>query len=437
MITVAQTTKTGAGSPPGGAISLFSRQKAGGESTIRWHLVVAVTLGLFFLQPAEPNLATEEADEATTTRIKIRRLEHGIQQQLDQLQANVSQERNILAELQALDQRLSRQQERLAELEGQISGQQQRIDREETTLQAIRTEKARVEEHLQKRAIAYYTMGNTGLLNVTFSTKSLPELLTFNDAFETLINYDQEVIRVYRETIVAQERMRSTLALEKVVLEDFYRQAKQERDKLEATKSEKNSLLTQVRTQSSLHQQAVQEMEEASRELAQAIVARQAATGLAEMSFAAERGTLPPPVAGALLTLFQQERTNKLGITRQSKGIELLAEEGSQVIAVATGEVIFSGYLRGYGNAIIIDHGEQYVTVTARIEQTLVDKGQRVSQRQVVGAVGVTATLFNDGVYFEIRHGRESLDPLLWLNPDRLKAHPVSADREDHPGGKR
>ncbi|HSL39684.1 MAG TPA: hypothetical protein VK857_04875, partial [Desulforhopalus sp.] len=83
--------------------------KDGGESTIRWHLVVAVTLGLFLLQPAGPNFATEEADESTITRIKIRRLEHGIQQQLDQLQANVSQERNILGELQALDQRLSRQ----------------------------------------------------------------------------------------------------------------------------------------------------------------------------------------------------------------------------------------------------------------------------------------------------------------------------------------
>jgi septal ring factor EnvC (AmiA/AmiB activator) len=280
-------------------------------------------------------------------------------------------------------------------------------------------------------------MGNTGLLNVTFSTKSLPELLTFNDAFETLISYDQEVIRVYRETIVEQERVRSTLALEKVVLEDFYGQAKQERDNLEATKSEKNTLLTQVRTQSSLHQQAVREMEEASREMAQAIVARKAATVMDEMAFATGRGTLPPPVEGTLLTLFQQERTNKLGIVRQSKGIELLAEEGAQVIAVATGEVIFSGYLRGYGNAIIIDHGEQYVTVTARVEQTLVEKGQRVAQRQVVGAVGVTATLFNDGVYFEVRHGRESVDPLLWLNPEPLQARLESADREDHPGGKR
>ncbi|MEE4137187.1 MAG: peptidoglycan DD-metalloendopeptidase family protein [Desulforhopalus sp.] len=436
-MTMPQTTKAGADSPPGGATSFFSRQKAGGESTIRWHLVVAVTLGLFLLQPAGPNLAAEEADEATTTRIKIRRLEHGIQQQLDQLQAKASQERSILNELQALDQRLSQQQERLAELEAQISGQQQRIDQKEASLQTIRAEKTRVEEHLQKRAIAYYTMGNTGLLNVTFSTKSLPELLTFNDAFETLINYDQEVIRVYRQTIVEQERVRSTLALEKVVLEDFYRQAQQERDNLEATKSEKNTLLTQVRTQSSLHQQAVREMEEASRELAQAIVAGKTATALTELSFAEGQGALPPPVEGTVLTLFQQERTNKLGIVRQSKGIELLAEEGAEVVAVAAGEVIFSGYLRGYGNAIIIDHGEQYVTVTARIEQTLVEKGQRVAQREVVGAVGVTATLFNDGVYFEIRHGRESLDPLLWLDPEPLQAHLESADREDHPGGQR
>ena len=170
----------------------------------RWPLFLAVIFGLLVFQPVLPCFSGDGSDEATNTRIKIRRLEFRIQQHLDQLQANVSRERNILAELEALDQRLSQQQERLAELETQISGQQQRIDQKEATLQTIRAEKTRVEEHLQKRATAYYTMGNTGLLNVTFSTKSLPELLTFNDAFETLINYDQELIRVYRQTIAEQ-----------------------------------------------------------------------------------------------------------------------------------------------------------------------------------------------------------------------------------------
>ena len=65
-------------------------------------------------------------------------------------------------------------------------------------------------------------MGNIGLLNVTFSTKTLPELLTFHDAFDVLIKYDQEVIKVYRDTIDQLVRVTTALDLEKSVLDRFY-----------------------------------------------------------------------------------------------------------------------------------------------------------------------------------------------------------------------
>ena len=87
---------------------------------------------------------------------------------------------------------------------------------------------------------------------------------------------------------------------------------------------------------------------------------------------------------------------------------------------MSDGEVTFSGYLRGFGNTVIIHHGFEYYTVTSRIEKILVKKGQKVKQGQSIGVMGDTATLFDEGLYFEIRHGSESEDPLLWLNPDKL-----------------
>ena len=107
---------------------------------------------------------------------------------------------------------------------------------------------------------------------------------------------------------------------------------------------------------------------------------------------------------------------------KQCLGIELKAPDGTKIIAVSEGEVIFSGYLRGYGNTIIIHHGYQYYTVTSRIEKLMVNKGDKVQAETLIGVVGDTATLFAEGLYFEIRHGRNSLDPLLWLNPNRLSS---------------
>ena len=369
-------------------------------------------------------------------RGSISQLQQGITQQENKISETQTTERNILAELEVLDKKLVAQQNKLEELEKKIQQQQTMIDREEDSLKKIRSEKNIVEQHLQKRITAYYTMGDIGLMNVTFSTKTLPELLTFHDAFDVLIKYDQHVIKVYKNTIDELVRATAALALEKSVLEDFVNQTIHEKDVLQKTMIEKKTLLSHVRTQEQLHKEAISEMQQASDDLAESIVSMKNKGQIYEQRFLADKGSLPPPVDGILITLFHQEKTNKLGISRDSEGIELQAPDGSKVVAVSDGDVIFSGYLRGYGNTVILHHGYQYYTVTSRIEKIMVKKGQKVKKEDTIGIMGDTATLFDEGLYFEIRHGRESLDPLLWLNPNRLSnvhGHPGDTVDTDSP----
>ncbi len=353
-------------------------------------------------------------------RDSINRLQEGILQQENKQAETQTVERNILTELEVLDRKLVVQQGKLDTLEKKMHDQQEMIDQKENALRKIRAKKKIVEFHLQKRITAYYTMGNIGLLNVTFSTKTLPELLTFHDAFDTLIKYDQEVIKAYRETIDQLVRATTALDLEKLVLKDFIEQNEQEKEALQKTTTEKKTLLTQVKTQEQLHEQAIIEMQQASDDLAKSITNLQRKNTVVEQKFLTQKGKLPPPVNGAVITLYHQEKTNKLGIASSPDGIAFKAPDGTKIISVSDGEVTFAGYLRGFGNTVIIHHGFEYYTVTSRIEKISVKKGQRIKQGQSIGVMGDTATLFDDGLYFEIRHGSESQDPLLWLNPDRL-----------------
>lgn len=398
-------------------------------------LVLAATLILGLYSPlfaqGDSQVIAEKKSPDDFRKI-IGRLQQGILKQEDKIAEAKDTERNILAELEILDKKLVSQQEKLKDLEDKMTRQQTLIDREEKALSKIRSEKNIVEKHLEKRITAYYTMGDIGLLNVTFSTKSLPELLTFHDAFDVLIKYDQDVIKVYRDTIGELVRTKTALDLENSVLEDFINQTRQEKEVLEKTMTEKKSLLTHVRTQEKLHQQAIAEMQQASEELAQSIVEIKNKTQNNPQGFLADKGNLPPPVNGILVTLFRQEKVNKLGISRKSEGIELKAPDGTNIVAVSEGEVVFAGYLRGYGNTVILHHGLQYYTITSRIEKILVTKGQKVEKEQPIGVMGDTATLFDEGLYFEIRHERESLDPLIWLNPNRLSnMHEHINDRID------
>ncbi|NTW88329.1 MAG: peptidoglycan DD-metalloendopeptidase family protein [Desulfobulbaceae bacterium] len=414
--------------------SAFCITKGISRISLVWqkHLSGLGNLAVFFIFTLQtlttPSLFAGQADadapenkEVSSFRIKIRRLQQGILHKEDQISETESKEQNILAELEVLDKKIVQQQAKLSELETKMRKQQTLIDREETALGKIRGEKGIVEDHLKKRIAAYYTMGDIGLLNVTFSTQTLPELLTFHDAFDVLIKYDQDVIKVYRDTIKEMERAKAALDLEKAILQEFINQTIAEKEVLENAKAEKHLLLTQVRTQTKLHKQAVDEMQQASEDLTKSIVAIKSKNQVDDQGFLADKGNLRPPVDGVLVTLFQQEKVNKLGISRKSLGIELQAPDGTSIVAVGDGEVIFSGYLRGYGNTVIIHHGFQYYTVTSRIEKILVTKGQKIKREDTIGIMGGTATLFDDGIYFEIRHGSQSLDPLIWLNPNRLK----------------
>ncbi len=367
-----------------------------------------------------PSVGNETNQDVANYRIKIRRLQHGINTHEDKIKEEEKKERNLLQELEILDKKLAAQHAELKKLQQRMADQQALIEKEGRALAKIHTEKNIVENHLKKRIKAYYTMGDIGLLNVTFSTRTLPELLRFHDAFDTLIRYDQDVIRVYRETIGDLERARKALTLEKYVLQNFIDQVLQERKKITTTKNEKQQLLVHIRTQAKLHKQAIREMQQAAEKLSGALVALKNRYHTGEDTFLANKGNLPPPVDGIIITLFGQETENKLGIVRQSNGITLKAENGTKIRPVSKGQVIFSGYLRGYGNTIIIHHGFQYYTVTSRIEKLLVKKGDVVHPDTVIGIMGDTAMLFDEGLYFEIRHGKQSLDPLLWLDPNRL-----------------
>jgi septal ring factor EnvC (AmiA/AmiB activator) len=354
-------------------------------------------------------------------RIQIRRLQKGIREKQDQTEETAKVENNILQELENIDLRLQKQQQKVAELENQVLEQQILINIKQTEITSLQKDRDRVLSHLKKRIGAYYKMGKVGFLNVTFSSKSLPELLKFHDAYQTLIAYDQDVVVQYRYKIDELERARNAYALEKELLQGFITTTRNENRETDLIRDEKEKLLSHVRTQKHLHQQAIQEMEKASEDLSATLISLKSTEQNLEKTFANSKGKLPSPLTGKVITYFNQEKANKLGILRKSTGIAIKAPDGTKVEAIADGAVIFSGYLRGYGNTVIIHHGFQYYSVTSRLEKLQAKEGDSVKSGNIIGYLSDTATLIDDGLYFEIRHGKQSQDPLQWLDTRKLQ----------------
>ncbi|HEV8342459.1 MAG TPA: M23 family metallopeptidase [Candidatus Binatia bacterium] len=111
--------------------------------------------------------------------------------------------------------------------------------------------------------------------------------------------------------------------------------------------------------------------------------------------------------------------TSKFGRRGQTfhDGIDISAEEGSPIVAVEDGEVIYDDQLRGYGNLIIIRHADGFVSVYSHNKRNLVRQGQKVSRGDVIGEVGSTGRVSAPHLHFEIRKDNVAKDPLSYLPP--------------------
>ncbi len=352
--------------------------------------------------------------------ITINQLQQGLKIQQEQALETIAQERNLLAELEVIDARLQEKLAKLRTLENSIATQQELISTKEQEISDIQIDKQKAQTHLQKRIMAYYKTGRIGIINVAFSAETLPKLLSIHDSFNTLIQYDQNILRRYRQTIEGLEQTKKALTLEKTLLDSFMKQTSQEKEDIEQTRQEKKELLAQIRTQTKLHEQAAQEIKKAANNLSAQVTTMKQKRELLSHGFLLNKGKLPAPVSGKVLSLYGQPTKNRMGVESISTGIAIEAPDGTKVKAIFDGTIHYAEYLRGYGNTIIIDHGFHYYSVVSRAEKLLKKEGDTVTAGEDIAVIGETATLVEAGLYFEIRHDTETLDPLLWLDKNKL-----------------
>ncbi|HEU4621141.1 MAG TPA: peptidoglycan DD-metalloendopeptidase family protein [Burkholderiaceae bacterium] len=127
--------------------------------------------------------------------------------------------------------------------------------------------------------------------------------------------------------------------------------------------------------------------------------------------FASLRGRLRLPVNGEVLARFGRPR--QAGVTW--KGIFIRAAQGVDVRAVASGRVVFSDWLRGFGNLLILDHGGGYLSVYGGNEALLRKTGDVVKPGEAIATVGASGGAEQPGLYFELRHKGAPFDPLSWV----------------------
>lgn len=337
-------------------------------------------------------------------------------------------EKNILGEIKNLEERVQLAEKLLRSLKGKKESCQRDIASLRTDLQAAEKRTSARRKVLADRARQLYIHGRLGELEALFSAQSLPDLADRVQHYRLMADQDR---RLLEGALADQMRISADkAALEKQLAETRRLEEEQRREeqRLSREKVDRGKLLKEVRDKKTAYDQAIREMEESARQI-QAIIdqlekqrhsAQPAIPLPAEFEQQAGRfdqlkGTLPWPVQGKVIRKFGKQVHPKYKTVTLSKGIDIQASIGTEIRAVAAGKVIYSSWLRGYGQFIILSHTKGYYTLYAHTSELLVADGDLVRAGQVIGRVGETGSLEGPKLHFEVRHGKEQLDPLTWL----------------------
>lgn len=358
-------------------------------------------------------LAAAPAARADDDAERLEALREAIDTGRERVASYERRERGLLETLEALDESARLLVEAEAESRAALRDARDSLaslDRQEAELERALAE---TREALAARAVSLYKAGDLGPVRLLFSAPSLREFLARSRALRRLLEHDRVMLDRQRaqaaELAATRERSLAAAADRDRALVDLDAR----RAELRAERERRKRLLASVRGDRERERAALIELERAARALEEKLASLRSRGPSG--SFAALRGELPPPVEAPVLRPFGLEVDREFGTETFHKGIDYRVPLGATVRAVAAGTVRFAGRFRGYGNLVILDHGDDYFTVSAHLDEIAVAVGDALDAGAVIGTAGDTGSLRGPVLYFEVRRGAEALDPGGWL----------------------
>jgi septal ring factor EnvC (AmiA/AmiB activator) len=201
-------------------------------------------------------------------------------------------------------------------------------------------------------------------------------------------------------------------------------EASRERQRLTLMEEERRAVLVALQRERQETEKALTELQENEQRLSTMLVdlERQRQSSLGSdagtgSSLARLAGGLDWPVVGEVVRKFGRSVHPEFKTVTLNNGINIAAPVGTPVFAIAEGLIEFGDHLPGFGLCVILDHGAGYYSLYANLARLFVVKGERVEANQVLAEVGRSDQESGSQLYFEIRQGKQPLDPLLWLKP--------------------
>jgi septal ring factor EnvC (AmiA/AmiB activator) len=391
--------------------------------------LLAGILALAAVSPASGQAPRKSDDAIQAEQRKLQQAERELREEQRKAAEARARETSVLAEIEKIERRLADKQREVGRLDGRITKASADAVTLRSEIQQLEGQRGGQQEALARRLRAMYKVHAQG--------GALPMLLSGEDPMTraaamrhltSLAALDARLIQEYRGTSDRLEDRKSREESRQRELATLRSDAQREQAEIDRDAAKRRILLAKVRDERTYHERMVGELTEATKRLEAFIrdlQARQRRLAKVPPSrstpeapgtgFAGLRGRLPWPADGRVVAAFGARVHPRFGTRTFRNGVDIEAVEGKDVAAVYAGHVIYTGWFKGYGNLIILDHDNEYYTLYAHIADIAVKEGDDVHQGQRIGTVGETGSLEGPRLYFEVRHQGKPQNPEQWL----------------------
>jgi murein hydrolase activator len=355
--------------------------------------------------PAERTRAQTPAQRAAE---RIRAL----QRESDAL---ASQEKTLLVELRALEVERELKTEQLASADRGLEETERRLADTTARAAALRTSADTQRPGVEARLVHLYKMGRAGYWKLLFDVDDLHAMGRAYRTAAAMNQLDRARVQEHQRTLDALARERESLQAQAASRARLQAQAARARAAIERAVNTRTRLVDSIDARRDLNAQLTGELEAAQQRL-QGTVAQLGAAGGAPVALPLRpfKGVLPWPAPGIVTSRFGRQRATASGPGLARTGIEVSLAEGQPVRAVHEGVVAYADQFTGYGNLVILDHGDGAYSLYGYLGPMDVARGDRVDAQVRLGASGRNPS-GNPALYFELRVDGAAVDPLQWL----------------------
>ena len=364
--------------------------------------------------------------------------------QLDSIQQQVNQQNAAKADAETVIGSVSEQLRQIEEQLRQATAElgtikEQRVSVEnDITLNERQLAEAQKrlegrENVFYKRVRDIYINGRLSYIDVVIGSKDFSDFANRLEVLKRLIDSDITLINEIKKERAEIEAHKQKLETDRAKLVELEKAALAKQAEIEQKKAERNVVLQKAQNDRATAMQAIEELNASSAQVSAMLKERQAARAAAAAAAAASAqtsagqgqgasdnwvqgtGQLGWPVSGEITSPYGYRVHPIWGTTIYHSGIDIGVDEGTPVHAADGGVVVWSGWMGGYGYAVVIDHGNGLSTLYGHNSELAVDEGQSVAKGQVISYAGSTGNSTGPHVHFEVRVNGDPVDPMGYL----------------------